>query len=1186
MGPIYLQSLPQCLRLAHGLVTLQLDDDEILIGRPAMGPLHLTRALWSIAEQFATCVASVDVVAHFEKLGVPPGVANGSIFFLGEQRILVPKNSTWAPLPDSPRSRGHEFAMYRPNLDRFRQIVQPYSPEQAAQARIPMRVLLLGPCQAQALAEALGWVGACRGYNVSIVGALDVEEVLSGGRFDVAVLPLAQYATKFLERLAFGEFDNCTQLIPGIIARCDEAIDILNHKVVSQVIVLGLGRPTMTNFAPGSAAHQRMQVLLTRLADELTRALSTIDGSIKILDQEAAMRLWGFGEAFDDEFNVLSHHSPIASWSLVVLKPGVTDEAYDSVNRAHLYPPCSPGRTDPTIALAEAISWHFPARRETPIELVAIDPVETLWPTGGMPETAPRPGAFVDVEDFRFSGTWEALEILKRRGIQIAFVLEGTKAHEVLLSRDEMWVGGPLFRYCDAVIEGADWSEALRTVADDLDIAPERVLAVRCGQRRPTSWQGAWYGGDGWQLRRVLLTSRALHRDDRLTCDDASGELSCSDQQRSQLQSSEVSERVAAAVCAVLNKPRGAGLPRDLRDVGLDSFGALEVIHAVEEALDARFDPSDLTPVVAFDFVRLTEAAQRAMAHPNTARVAPEIHHDPWLGLSEKQWQESTIASLLSRPEFHDDWQVRELLSVGSAEARFWSRNEILRIAAGIGCSLRQAGTRPGERVLIALSGWVQRAAAVLGALAAELVPVVHAEYPDSDDERGRWVKTARRLASAVAARCTLSDAATIAVLQQAGICDVLGCTDIEPADFRDLPPPTTAPGAAALIQYTSGTTGEPKISVVTREHLLTELWHIGHALALCKADRIVSFLPQHHAFGLFMTTLLPMFCAVPITAIRTADWLLSPVSWLVEVTGSRGTLAFMTPSAARHIAVAARRAAVKGLNLTSIRMLVWAGEPANLETQEEVLSVLRHYGLRRSAMAVQYGMTEAVAAITQTQPGRSASRQAIRATELHIGEDVTPRKQRSTQERIIVACGKPLPSHTVRIVGTKGNNLPPLHLGHIILSGQSVTHTDHQADFSMKHSELRTGDVGFIADGELYVIGRSDEVVIVNGINVWPEAAEAAARLGVPIDGATYLAFGIEGPGHASQVLVMVVDLPPEIVIPEDLDRRIAAAVRHATGVTPAKVVIQPAAFIVRTASGKLDRYKTRDRFLATVSR
>lgn len=1142
------------LRLADGLAVLDLDDDEILLGRPLEGPLHLTRSLWGIAERH---------------LDAPSGVVR----FLLARHVLVPRNGTHAVDVPAARPRGRTFSLDRPTVDRFRQIAQPYGPDDADTAATPLRILLVGPCQVQALAEALEWVGARRGYAVSIHGALDAGEVPRGERFDLTIVPAAQFATEFLHRLAFDDLASCVELIPEIVARCDELIDSVNHLVASPFLVLGLGRPTLTPQHVPTSGGDPVHKVLNRLSASLSQALTSVDASIRILDQDAAALLWGLGPALDDEFDSIGHHSPMACWSWVVLKPGVTDGPYDDAARARLRPPRVPGRTDPAMALANAIIAGLPDPTMPTIEAIAIDPAGTLWPPGNDDVTSADWSAFLDPEDYHLAGCREALAVLRHHGVRIAFVDARTSANTPGDSAPQP--------HCDTFVVNPDWDEGLAQACGQLGVSAARTLAIRCGAPRPAWWHGAWFGGSAWHLRRALLAGmHAVARPADVSPKDATA-IELGDV----LPVRDVRPTVEATLRSLLGLSAGTDLPRDLRLAGLDSLGALNAVRAVEEACHASFDQGDLVPGIVFDPERLVEAARRAVSRG--CLVPPVVGpRDPFSGLTVEQWVGSSIASLLLLTADHPpDWQVRVLHSGAAGDVEFRSRRAFLRQAGGVGAALRAAGAAPGDRIVVAGRGWVMRAAALLGCLAGRFVPIVAAEPQDPLDLDG-WAQQVAQLAGAARTSWTVCDRATAPLLRKADAPGVLVADGAESADLVLDAAAASAADPTAVIQCTSGSSGEPKMMFTSREQILTELWHVGHALRLSSQDRILTFLPQHHGFGMFMTNLLPLLCAVPVSVIPAPIWTLNPLAFLTEATRLRATLAFMTPSAAAHIATAAQRNRLSGIDLTSLRMLVWAGEPAAADTRREMLDALRPFGLRQSAMAVHYGMTDATSAVTHTPAGRSGRSHRIATALPAIGNKIadTDLPSKSAAGRTVLSCGPVLPSHTVRILDDDGVELPPGRLGHIAVSGRCLTTRIDSENHCGTAVELQTDDLGFMLDGELYPVGRSSDLAIVRGINVWPQAVEAEVVRALAVAGAACVAFGVPDPAHGTESLVVVAELSSSPADHNVLQQRIYGAVGRVANVSPSAVLLRPSGTIARLSSGKIDRQTTRARFLADM--
>jgi acyl-CoA synthetase (AMP-forming)/AMP-acid ligase II len=226
--------------------------------------------------------------------------------------------------------------------------------------------------------------------------------------------------------------------------------------------------------------------------------------------------------------------------------------------------------------------------------------------------------------------------------------------------------------------------------------------------------------------------------------------------------------------------------------------------------------------------------------------------------------------------------------------------------------------------------------------------------------------------------------------------------------------------------------------------------------------------------------------------------------------------------------------------------------------------------------------MTDATAAVTQTRVGRAARRHSIAAANLSVGEAAVGRTPGPAVRREVLSCGPVLPSHAVRIVDDAGNALPEGRLGHIAISGRCIAAPLGQGPAPPADAELRTGDLGFMLDGELYPVGRSSDLVIVRGVNVWPQAVEGEVVRAIAIAGAACVAFGVPDAARGTESLVVVAEHPGPSAAPPHLQKRITEAVGLVTSVPPSAVLLRPVGAIARTPSGKIDRHATRERFLA----
>jgi acyl-CoA synthetase (AMP-forming)/AMP-acid ligase II len=467
-------------------------------------------------------------------------------------------------------------------------------------------------------------------------------------------------------------------------------------------------------------------------------------------------------------------------------------------------------------------------------------------------------------------------------------------------------------------------------------------------------------------------------------------------------------------------------------------------------------------------------------------------------------------------------------------------REDALR-AAG---AMAEAGVAPGDRVLLLFAENHDMVRAFLGAIFLGALPAIHPPVGDA----GRGVPASvRRLVEAHRFRL-------VQALPE----------DAEPIPAAALRwPRETDP---AYIQLSSGTTGPPRGVVLSHGAIVRYAESAGRALDLRSDDTFVGWLPLFHDMGLITHVLVPTLTAVPSVHIATARWLRHPETLPQAVDRHRGTMTWMPNFAFAYCARRVRDEDLAGLDLSCWRSVGNGSEPIVPAVMEAFVERFAAAGFRREALVAGYGFAENVCGVTLTRPGRP------------------PRVDRSGP-RAVVSCGVPRPGVEVRVVDEAGRDLPDRAVGRILV--RSTTLFDGYLDAleetraSFENGWFRSGDMGYVAEGELYVTGREKDLVIIGGRNVHPEAIEAAAAASPGFGSGRLVAFGVPDQTGATEAAVLVCETKNGHGEAEAARRALRDAVLAEVGVGLADVRFVPKGWIIRTTSGKTVRAACRRRYL-----
>ena len=256
-----------------------------------------------------------------------------------------------------------------------------------------------------------------------------------------------------------------------------------------------------------------------------------------------------------------------------------------------------------------------------------------------------------------------------------------------------------------------------------------------------------------------------------------------------------------------------------------------------------------------------------------------------------------------------------------------------------------------------------------------------------------------------------------------------------------DIPLPRLRDGSAtALIQYTSGSTGDPKGVVLSHANLLANIRGIGRAVAASSSDIFVSWLPLYHDMGLIGAWLGCLYYGAPLYAMSPLAFLARPQSWLWAIHRFRGTIS-AAPNFAFELCLSKiNESDIKGLDLSSLRLVGNGAEPVSVDTLRRFIDRFAAYGFRSGAMAPVYGLAENAVAVTLPPPGRPPIIDRVNRAALNTRGIAEPAKPEDSNAMELVACGQPIPDHEIRIVDDMGRELGERREGRLEFRGPSAT--------------------------------------------------------------------------------------------------------------------------------------------------
>jgi fatty-acyl-CoA synthase len=398
---------------------------------------------------------------------------------------------------------------------------------------------------------------------------------------------------------------------------------------------------------------------------------------------------------------------------------------------------------------------------------------------------------------------------------------------------------------------------------------------------------------------------------------------------------------------------------------------------------------------------------------------------------------------------------------------------------------------------------------------------------------------------------------------------------------------PPDDPDRLAILQFTSGSTAEPKGVMLPDRCLLANIDAIASALGISADDCAVSWLPLYHDMGLIGMLMTPMLTGFELVLGAPTDFLGAPACWLEWISEHRGTI---TAGPNFAYALAARALRRSGpLDLSSWRLALNGAEPVDPTAVEAFCAAAEPHGFAATAAFPVFGMAEATLAVTFPDVGHGMQVDQVDRVALETERYAAPAAGGTSESRRLAVLGRPLVGFELRICDPEtGDRLRDREVGELELRGPSITPGYYEnasaTDAAFHDDWFRTGDLAYLVDGQLVVCGRLKDMIIVGGRNVFPEDVERAAAAVDGVRAGNVIAFGSDrrrGRGRGKEAIIVVAETRADDDT-EPVRDEVKNRVTDAVGVPPVDVVLVRAGSLPKTSSGKLQRSLCRDRYHA----
>jgi fatty-acyl-CoA synthase len=392
--------------------------------------------------------------------------------------------------------------------------------------------------------------------------------------------------------------------------------------------------------------------------------------------------------------------------------------------------------------------------------------------------------------------------------------------------------------------------------------------------------------------------------------------------------------------------------------------------------------------------------------------------------------------------------------------------------------------------------------------------------------------------------------------------------------------------GDPALLQFTSGSTTEPRGVVLSHGALLANALSIIEKIGVTPEDRVVSWLPWYHDMGLIGFILTALVGGTSVMYMPPQLFVSRPALWLEMLTRFRATLTGGPNFAYALITRIMERGDVEEIDLRSLRLALNGAEPVDLEVMERLTEVASRYGMAPEAPYPVYGLAEASLAVTFPPPGRKFKVDWVSRYHLECTGEALPVSPRCQGSRPLISLGSPLSGLEVRIRKSNGTWAEERELGEVCIRGASLMEgywkNPERTGEVMRDGWLRTGDQGYISEGELYLTGRIKDMIIIGGRNIFPEDVEFCGEKIPGVRKGNAVAFGVTNHrGRERLVFVAETHLKPG----DEADRVIREVLRVTAdeiGIPLYDAVLVRAGSLPKTTSGKKQRSLCREIYLA----
>lgn len=612
------------------------------------------------------------------------------------------------------------------------------------------------------------------------------------------------------------------------------------------------------------------------------------------------------------------------------------------------------------------------------------------------------------------------------------------------------------------------------------------------------------------------------------------------------------------------------------RHLGIDSLGRAELFRRFEKAFDVSLPDNLLAEVETLSDVANYLRSVKPAFHTKAKRHVITEHGAP-VEVDPSQAQSLTHLLLLYGEQAPE--KVHTYFQTENGKEETLTYGELLQGSRRVAQRLREFGLKEGETVAIMQPTTFGFFYTFFGTLLAGGIPVpIYPPFRPHMIEA--YAKTEARILNSAQVRVlvTFDRAEKLSRLLQGFVPSLKVVTTVH--ELMKATPLESVHRASAdqfaFIQYTSGSTSDPKGVLLTHQNLLSNIRAYGKAVAASSRDVTVSWLPLYHDFGLIGSWLGSLYYGAPLILMTPFSFLSHPEKWLWTIHYHRGTIA-CAPNFAYELCIhKIDPERLEGLDLSSWRIAANGAEKVYPRTLEQFSEKFKRYGFNADAMMPVYGLAESTVGLCIPPLGRGARVDDVDRKQFEEERLALPASDKHALS--FVGCGVPIEGHAIRVVDDDGAVLPERHVGNLQFKGPSSMQgyfNNPIATRAVFHDGwIDSGDLAYLVDGEVFVTGRRKDLIIKAGRNLYPSEVEELVGLVPGVRVGCVTAFDVSDEKKGTEQLIVVAETREKGKVNRDeIIRQINEVIANALDISPDKVLLVAPHTIPKTSSGKLQR-------------